>query len=297
MTPPIFIIGHWRSGTTHIANLLSQSPRFRYVSPVATGLPHELLTLGKWLKPWLEKSIPPDRLIDQVKVTARSPQEDEFGLANMLPFSFLHALYFPKHFVRNFEKGVFHRNWSETEMRRWKNAHTKFLRKVYIDQQKRQLIIRNPAYTTRIPLLQELWPGAKFIHIYRNPYQVFPSMRNYFHKLLPALALQDFAGVNIDDVVFTTFRKMMETAIEDLANLPTGDYIEVSYEQLEQAPVAILKEIYTRLGLQGFEEAAPHFKQYLNGIREYTKNQYRQDQQEKELINKEWGRIIEYYGY
>lgn len=297
MVPPVFIIGHWRSGTTHLANLLGQSADFGFVTPVATGLPNELLTLGKWLKPWLEKSIPSDRLIDQVKVTAYSPQEDEFGLANMIPFSFLHGLYFPKHLTRNFEKGVFHQHWSDKELQQWKNVHTNYLKKIYHDQQKKQLIVRNPAYTARIPLLQELWPGAKFIHIYRNPYHVFPSMRNYFRKLLPALALQDYTKVNIDKVIITTYMQMMETVIENASHLPPNEYIEVAYEQLEQSPVAILKEIYTRLGLPGFEEAKPRFEQYLNGIRGYTKNQYRQSQQELELIHGNWGRIIEHYGY
>ena len=102
MKPPIFVIGHWRSGTTHICNLLSRSPKFGFVTPVATGIPHDLLVLGKLLKHWLEKSIPPNRLIDRVAVNADSPQEDEFGIANMIATSFLHGLYFPKHFSRNF---------------------------------------------------------------------------------------------------------------------------------------------------------------------------------------------------
>jgi len=55
---PLFIIGHWRSGTTHLGNILSRSPEFTYVSPLATGLPGEFLTLGRILRPILERSIP-----------------------------------------------------------------------------------------------------------------------------------------------------------------------------------------------------------------------------------------------
>ncbi|WP_427846519.1 sulfotransferase [Aromatoleum aromaticum] len=28
--PPIFVLGHWRSGTTHLHNLLSLDPQFAY---------------------------------------------------------------------------------------------------------------------------------------------------------------------------------------------------------------------------------------------------------------------------
>ncbi|NET34510.1 MAG: sulfotransferase [Cyanothece sp. SIO1E1] len=30
MRAPIFIVGHWRSGTTYLYNVLSQSPEFAY---------------------------------------------------------------------------------------------------------------------------------------------------------------------------------------------------------------------------------------------------------------------------
>ncbi len=297
MKPPLFIVGHWRSGTTHLCNLLSQSPEFGFVTPVATGIPHDLLLIGRLFKPWLEHSIPPDRLIDRVAVNAKSPQEDEFGLANMVPISFLHGLYFPKHFTENFSKGVFFDNCSEKEIERWKRASSKYLKKVYLDQGQRQLLIRNPVYTARIPLLRSMWPGAKFIHIYRNPYRVFPSMRNYFQKLFPALALQDYRHVDADAIIFSTYKRMMETLIRDLAQLPVDEFIEIKYEQLEERPLAELEKVYTRLGLSGYQEAEPFFEKYLDGIRGYTKNQYLQDPTEVKLIRHHWHRIINHYGY
>jgi len=297
MKPPIFIVGHWRSGTTHICNLLSQSPEFGFVTPVATGIPHDLLLIGRLFRPWLEKSIPPDRLIDRVAVYANSPQEDEFGLANMVPISFLHGLYFPKNFSENFYKGVFFDHCSEQDIERWKRASNLYLKKVYLDQGQRQLLIRNPVYTARIPLLRAMWPGAKFIHIYRNPYRVFPSMRNYFEKLLPALSFQDYQHVDVDEIIFDTYSRMMETVIRDLSQLPEGEFIEIKYEDLEERPLAEMEKVYTRLGLSGYQEAKPFFKNYLDGIRGYTKNQYHQSQVEKELIHQHWQPFIEHYNY
>jgi len=297
MEPPIFIVGHWRSGTTHICNLLSQSPQFGFVTPVATGIPHDLLLIGRLFKPWLEKSIPPNRLIDRVAVNAHSPQEDEFGLANMVPISFLHGLYFPKRFSENFFKGVFFDHCSEKEIERWKRASNQYLRKVYLDQGQRQLLIRNPVSTSRIPLLRAMWPGAKFIHIYRNPYRVFPSMRNYFQKLLPALSFQDYHHVKFDDIIFTTYQRMMKTLIADLSQLPEEKFIEIKYEDLEEKPLIELNKVYHRLGLAGFEEAEPFFEKYLDGIRGYTKNQYNQNPDELSLIRSHWQPIIDHYNY
>ena len=41
INPPIFIIGHWRSGTTHLYNILSKAPWFQYVNPYQAGLPKD----------------------------------------------------------------------------------------------------------------------------------------------------------------------------------------------------------------------------------------------------------------
>jgi len=104
---PVFIVGHWRSGTTHLHNLMGCSREFGIISPLAAGLPWETLTLGAWLRPLLEKALPEDRGVDQVAVTGGSPQEDEIPVANMQPYSVFHALYFPGKFEKNFAEGVF----------------------------------------------------------------------------------------------------------------------------------------------------------------------------------------------
>jgi hypothetical protein len=95
---PVFILGHWRSGTTHLYNVLSKAPHFAYVSPFATALTWDFLLLGNILSPLLEKQLPKHRYIDRVAVDPDSPQEDEIALANMSPLSFYHALYFPEKF-------------------------------------------------------------------------------------------------------------------------------------------------------------------------------------------------------
>ena len=40
---PIFIIGHWRSGTTHLHNLFSQDPQFGSINFLQTALPWDFI--------------------------------------------------------------------------------------------------------------------------------------------------------------------------------------------------------------------------------------------------------------
>ena len=103
--PPLFILGHWRSGTTHLYNILGKSPRFGYLDPLVTGLPWEARSLVRWLRPLLERALPEHRWIDNIPVNRNSPQEDEIALANMSTLSFYHGIYFPKMLRRQFPRG------------------------------------------------------------------------------------------------------------------------------------------------------------------------------------------------
>jgi omega-hydroxy-beta-dihydromenaquinone-9 sulfotransferase len=71
--PPIFIVGHMRSGTTHLHNLLAASGQFATVPPVLAGMPWEALGLARVLRPFVEQYLPGDRLIDSVRVRSDSP--------------------------------------------------------------------------------------------------------------------------------------------------------------------------------------------------------------------------------
>ena len=40
--PPIFLVGHWRSGTTHLHNLMSRDPQFGFLKFSETAMPLDL---------------------------------------------------------------------------------------------------------------------------------------------------------------------------------------------------------------------------------------------------------------
>jgi omega-hydroxy-beta-dihydromenaquinone-9 sulfotransferase len=129
MPAPLFIIGHWRSGTTHLYNVLSRDPQFGFVPPLAVGLPWDMFGLGAALRPVLERALPKHRYIDNISVKPDSPQEDEIALANMTPLSFYHGLYFPSRFDANFRRGLFFEGCTRAEIERWRRHFIYFLEK------------------------------------------------------------------------------------------------------------------------------------------------------------------------
>lgn len=295
--PPIFIVGHWRSGTTHLYNVLSQSSRFAYVSPYATALPWDFLLLGKWLSGLLERALPKQRYIDSIPVTPTSPQEDEIGLANMTTLSFYHALYFPKHFGRFFREGLYFDGVAPHEVGEWRRLLRYYYLKLSIEQPGRRLLIKNPVYTARIALLKSMWPEAKFIHIYRNPYKVFFSMRNFYEKLFEEFALQDWDHLDIDEHILETYERMMTAYERDIALVPPHNRIELRFDDFQANPMAEIKSIYDRFGIGGFEDDKPDYEAYLDSVSTYKKNVYTFPEADLKKVGKRLAPFIDRWGY
>lgn len=294
---PVFILGHWRSGTTHLYNVLAKAGHFAFVSPFATALPWDFLLLGRMLAPLLAKKLPEHRYIDRIPVRKDSPQEDEIGLANMTPLSFYHALYFPKAFDEFFRRGIFLDGVGEAERAKWACTLRYFYTKLMLAQPGRRLLIKNPVYTARPEQLRAIWPAAKFIHIHRDPLDVFLSMRNFWHALFRQLALQDASGIDIDEVILATYERMMRQLKAGTAGLPPERFIEIGYDDLKRRPVERIAAIYEQLGLAGFEEARPAFERYLEQVRDYRKNDFGRPAEAARKVAARWHDLIVEQGY
>jgi hypothetical protein len=230
-------------------------------------------------------------------VTPDSPQEDELALANMTTLSYYHGLYFPKRFPAAFYRGLFFDGCGPDEIEAWQHRFRYFLAKLSYAQNGRRLLIKNPVYTARVALLHDMYPGAKFIHIHRNPHQIFPSMRNFYDKLFAELALQRTTGLDVDSVILATFSRMMDRLLEEVPRLPGGAFAELAYDDLVADPLASLAEIYRRLDLPGFEAAKPSFESYLAGAHGYRTNSYRDSDDAAALVERHWGRYLRTWGY
>ncbi len=297
---PIFIIGHWRSGTTHLQNILCQDPNLGFLSTFQAMAPGFCLMGDKTIKPALARlthSRYQTRLIDNIPLALDAPQEDEFALAGMIPTAFIHAFSFPRRTMDFFRRVVLFDGTSAAAIREWTRTYLSILRKATWIHEGRRLVAKNCAHSARIKTLLQLFPDAKFIHIHRNPYEVFSSTLHMFKTVHRHAQLQAVSSAHMEACVLQIYTQLMDRFLRDKAMIPAGNLVEMRYEGLEHEPLEQLKRIYEGLALPGFEDAEEPFRTYLASVASYQKNRYTIRSDEIAKVNEHWAFAFDQWGY
>ncbi len=294
--PPIFIIGHWRSGTTFLHELLSKDPNLCHVSLWHTLIPKSFLILEK-VKPIMSKFLPKTRPMDAMNVDIDGPYEEEAGLAVLGKYSFFHCFYFPNNANRQFEKSVLFKGLSYTDMKRWRDDYLWLLKAVTFSNNNKQLILKNPANTARIKDLIEMFPKALFIHIYRNPYNVYFSTKKMRTNVLDMFSFQNTTEKNIESSVINNYKELMNSYFKNKQNVPKNQLVEISYENLVSNPMIIVEQIYKNLNFSDYEKAKPYVHEHLNQKVNYKSDKYKIDEITQKKIEHHWKFTIEKWNY
>jgi len=292
---PVFVIGHWRTGTTLLHELLIQDRQFNYPDFFACFNPnHRLLTecFFKTYAPWMA---PEQRPMDNMAAGWDRPQEDEFALCLLgLPSTYT-DLAFPNN--PPLHPGALDLSGlSASELARWKRTFFRFLQTLSF-RDPRQLVLKSPPHTARIRVLLDLFPDARFVHIVRDPHVVFPSTVNLWKSLSTRQGFQIPTGAGVEEKVFREFRIIYDRLEEARPLLKPGRFHELRYEELVRDPVGEMRKVYTALDLDGFEEARPRVEQYIRQTDGYETNKYTLTDAQRADIDRLWGDVIRRYGY
>lgn len=293
---PLFILGHPRSGTTHLHYLLSKDPQFAYCSVYDAIVPHIFLSGGKWMEKMIASSLPPTRPQDEVSMSIDAPKEEEFALATTSGLSYMNCFYFPSSAMRNFERSVL---FSDTaDKLYWQKHFRNFLHKLSWKYNGKKLLLKSPANTGRVGEILELFPDACFVHISRHPYEVYLSTLRLFEKIVPITAFQKPDAKQLEDFIIASYRLMYEKYAKAKKKVPQAQFVEVRYEDLLHDPQGILTSIYSAIGLELSEEARFGFEKELERTQDYHRNKYTALSAElKERIRKEWAIGFDLFGY
>jgi hypothetical protein len=185
----------------------------------------------------------------------------------------------------------------DDELREWKRHVQWFVQSLTYARQK-PLILKSPPHTGRIAILSELFPGARFIHITRDPYTLFASTRRLWPALDTAQGLQLPKNAHLDEYIFTCFERMYRGFERQRLALPAQRICDVRYEDLVRDPVGQLAAIYEKLRLGDFEPVRHELQTLLQNHRDYQPNRHEDLEPEiKAEIRRRWRGYAEKYGY
>jgi len=294
---PIFILGHWRSGTTYLHNLLSQDQNFGFPTTFQTVTPGLFLRFGKSIKPIVAASLPPTRPEDNVPLGVDFPQEEEYAIGNLSPFSFYNGWCFPKN-MEFYYRFVTMENVLQQQIDEWKEVYLYFLKKVTLAHHGKQLLLKNPANTARIRLLLEMFPKAKFIHIHRNPYHTFLSMKRNIETEMTLYCVQKPKNDKIlEELMVRLYNDMFDKFFREKNLILQENFVEIKYEDLIERPVEIVRHIYKTLNLSSFNQTESQLRKFIETQVDIKPHQYVIEPELKNKIYKYFKHTIDYWGY
>lgn len=294
--PPVFILGHWRSGTTLLHEYLGLDPRFASPTTYQCFAPwHFLLTegivsrYGNWL-------LPDRRPMDNMKAGWALPQEDEFALMNLgAPSPYL-RLMFPNHPVP-YTETLDSARFRPADLQAWRRQFEWFVKALTYKTHK-QLLLKSPPHTGRIGILSQMYPDSKFIHIVRDPRKLYPSTMKLWNSLDENQALQSPTDQSmLQSFVLESLVSMYRAFDRDRASIPDSQIIDVRYEEFIAKPVQTLEKIYKYLDLGPYDSIRSNWENKIEQERGYQTNKLQIDPEQEAMILDRWSDYARKYGY
>ena len=293
---PIFIIGHWRTGTTLLHQFMNLDPNLGAPTLFQVAEPNCFICSYRYYAPVFSALLSKKRPMDNVRLGINEPQEDEYAIYRITDFSPIERLVFPEnssYFLLDYNSFL---PGDETERKEWEKQLCLFFRKLFFFHGKR-IVSKNPFNSLRIKELSALFPKARFIHIVRHPYDVVPSTIHLWKIVLRQNILnRKGSEPGMKDVV-EGLDRVLSTIEKDKSVLPEENFYEMKFEDLEADPVAELKKIYSRFHLPFDDDFHHSLQVFTDGLKNYRKNEFHLEEEEKELIRRQLFRHMHIFNY
>ena len=293
--PPVFILGHWRSGTTLLHNLMALDRNFTYPNLYQCMCPGHFLLTERLVAPLTACCLPRKRPMDNMPLGWEVPMEDEMAVAVDCGVSpYLMAAFQDRPAV--YERFLDPEAMTDEERCRWERAFLTLLKKLQIRDDK-AILLKSPTHSFRIPTLLKLFPRSKFVYLVRNPYAVLQSTLHLRHTMLAAHSLEPPQGLTSMADTWRLYERCIRRYEETKSQIPAGQLHELRFEQLEAEPVAQVENVYRCLQLPGWDQLRPAVEQQVSSLREYQKNRLSLDAETRREICDRFAWIFQLYGY
>lgn len=297
--PPIFVLGHWRSGTTHLHNLLGRDPDHTYPTVYQVVFPTAFMLTGSTIPALTAGMLSETRGYDNVAQGWNEAAEDEIALAKLTGLSPYLAFMLPDR-LPHYERYFDFLQAREEERDEWKAALRWFVGKVRLHAGGRRPVIKSCAHMARIRMLLDVFPDAKFVHIHRDPFTVAASTIHMREQTdwenflqVPETAFVEGLATQVAVVGQLLF----EQFFTDRALIPPENFVEIAYPDLVARPRQVLDGIYRHFEIPQGDRYDATIGGYLDGLRGYRTNQLSIDDELADLVREHWSSVFAEYGY
>ena len=293
---PIFIIGHWRSGTTYLHYLLCKNPKYGYITYYQGFMPTVSIIGGPILKKFLTLIIPKKRPQDNIELSSDLPHEEENSIANFSSQSASHSFFFPKN-EKYYKKFALLEGLSSREYNKWKKAYRRMMQEISLANGFKPLVVKNPHNSGRIKGLLDLYPNAKFIHIYRDPFDVIPSTYLMYDLVIQTQYLNKFTKEETMDKIFYYYKTTMQNLFDQISLIPEENLFEIRFEDFQHDAASIVRQLYAKFNMEYKPEVEKRINDYADSKKDYKKNVHNINPKLKKRIQNECGFAFKKLGY
>jgi len=297
---PVFIIGHPRTGTTHIHNLLARSGSFAFCNTFQAGFPSTFLLLERFsslLEPVMDKTRP----MDNMKLSFDLPQEDEVA-TNLLSGGI--SPYMQICIMKEFSQFQPYFTFDEDtcppeETRKWVESFLYFMKKVTLKHGFKPLLIKSPVHTARVKLFLKLFPKARFVYMHRDPYEVLQSASHMADTYYWYCYLHKPTQSQVEEFIYKQYELLYDRYVEDRDHhLSDRNLFELGFSDLNRDPEQALCAIYRKFNLGDEAEMRDKVKRYMESLADFRKNDHAHlDEEDIRKVNARWGASFAQFGY
>lgn len=276
---PVFIIGLPRTGTTHLHGLVSQDPANRApatwevmfpAAPMATGAEIDRARAETSTRlDWANRLAPEFMSIHPI--AADLPQECIAITAQ----AFMSIQFHTTHNVPSYQ------DWfEEADQTLGWNFHRRLLQHLQAKRPGTRWVLKAPGHLFALEGLLARYPNARIVHTHRDPLRVMASMASHATVLRRAFSDRaDPRQIALDWADRWARALDRFLAVRDKA--PAAQFLDVSYESIEQDPIATVERVYDFLGWPFSREARDAMNLFLaanpknkHGVHRYTLEQF-----------------------
>jgi len=265
----VFVLGHPRSGTTHLHYLLSKDPRFGFVDTLQAFYPNSFFVMRGWCS-WLEWLMA--KTMDFVPSSFDMPSEEEIAINVITGGMSPHGAFCVMPKYKDYLRYLDFEGCSQGELLRWQTSFVWFLKKFSYACGGKPLVVKSPSHTARLDVLRELFPRAKFVCIHRDPKQVVASFAHFIQEYYTYCFIAQTNDQQITDYMVEHYQRLYRSFNRAKERVPEGVMVEVSFDDLEKDPFGVLDKIYCNFGWIQEDQFRERVSEYLKSLGKYEKN-------------------------